>query len=69
LQRTWGVPPLEDQAWAGGIMWASGDLVFLVALVLAVAAWLRAEEAEGRRIDAQLDRRREQLSGTVHPPA
>jgi putative copper resistance protein D len=59
LQRDWGMSALEDQAWAGGIMWVGGDLVFLVALVGAVGAWLRAEEAEGRRVDALLDRQRE----------
>ncbi len=57
LSRSWGQSPLDDQAWAGGIMWAGGDLVFLVAMILAVVAWLRAEEAEGRRMDAVLDHR------------
>jgi putative copper resistance protein D len=56
LARTWGQPPLEDQQWAGGIMWAGGDAVFLVAIVLTVVAWLRHEDAEGRRVDALLDR-------------
>lgn len=56
LVRDWGQSPLEDQQWAGGIMWAAGDLFFLIAVVLAVGAWLRAEEAEGRRVDAVLDR-------------
>ncbi len=56
LERDWGQPPLEDQQWAGGIMWAAGDLVFLIAVVLAIGVWLRAEEAEGRRLDALLDR-------------
>ncbi len=58
LGRTWGPTPLEDQALAGGIMWAGGDAVFLIALVLAVAAWLRAEEVAGKRIDERLDRER-----------
>lgn len=58
LERDWGMSPLEDQAWAGGIMWAGGDLVFISALVLAVAAWLRAEEREGRRLDARLEAER-----------
>jgi hypothetical protein len=39
-------------------MWAGGDLVFLIALVLALAVWLRAEEAAGRREDDRLDRER-----------
>jgi putative copper resistance protein D len=56
IGRTWGPTPLEDQALAGGIMWAGGDLIFLVALIIAVGAWLRSEEAEGRRVDDRLDR-------------
>jgi putative copper resistance protein D len=56
LDRTWGPSPLEDQALAGGLMWAVGDLVFIIGLVLAVRVWLKAEEVEGRRIDQQLDR-------------
>ena len=55
LVRPWGWTPLEDQQWAGGIMWAGGDGVFLIALVLGVAGWLQAEEADGRRQDARLD--------------
>ena len=58
LGRTWGPPPLEDQALAGGLMWAGGDLVFLVALVLTVAVWLRSEEAAAKRVDARLARHR-----------
>ena len=50
-----GQTPLEDQALAGGIMWAGGDAVFLVALITAIVAWLRSEEAEGRRVDTLLD--------------
>ncbi len=60
LARTWGMPPLLDQQWAGGIMWAGGDGMFLLALVLALLNWLKAEEVEGRRIDAQLDREAQQ---------
>jgi putative membrane protein len=63
IKRDWGMPPLEDQQWAGGIMWAGGDLVFLIMLVLSVGTWLRAEEVEGRRIDAQLEREREAAEG------
>ena len=37
-------------------MWAVGDLFFLVGMLLAVWVWMRAEEVEGRRADAKLDR-------------
>ncbi len=56
FQRDWGLSPLADQQLAGGIMWIGGDGLFLVALVAMVAAWMRAEEAEGKRTDARLDR-------------
>ena len=56
LDRSWGPTPLADQQLAGGIMWAGGDLIFLLALILAVWVWLRAEEEAGRRADARLDR-------------
>jgi len=63
LGRPWGPSPIEDQALAGGIMWVGGDAVFLIALVSAVAVWLRSEEAAGKRVDAQLDR--EALAGAA----
>jgi putative copper resistance protein D len=56
LVRSWGPSPLLDQQWAGGLMWVGGDLAFLVAMILAVWVWMRAEEREGQRVDARLDR-------------
>jgi putative copper resistance protein D len=58
LVRDWGPTPLEDQALAGGIMWAGGDAFFVLALVLTVAAWIRHEERENLREDARLARAR-----------
>jgi cytochrome c oxidase assembly factor CtaG len=58
LVRPWGPSPLFDQQFAGAIMWVGGDAAFLVAMLLAVWVWLRAEEREGVRIDAKLDRER-----------
>ncbi len=55
IERAWGLSALADQQIAGGLMWAAGDVLFLVPLVAAIAAWLRAEEARGARLDAQLD--------------
>lgn len=55
LARNWGPTPLADQQLAGGIMWVGGDALFLLAMILAVWVWMRAEEAEGRRADARLD--------------
>jgi cytochrome c oxidase assembly factor CtaG len=58
IERSWGPSPLADQQLAGGLMWVVGDVLFIFPLVLAVAAWLKAEEAKGARLDAQLARRR-----------
>ncbi|HYI22855.1 MAG TPA: cytochrome c oxidase assembly protein [Candidatus Limnocylindrales bacterium] len=73
LVRPWGPTPLEDQQLAGAIMWGGGDLLFLGALILALWVWLRAEEVEGRRADAKLDRdaataRRAAPTATPQPP-
>lgn len=56
LARTWGPTPLADQQLAGGIMWAGGDAAFLVAMIIALWVWLRAEERAGRLADEKLDR-------------
>src|SRR4051812_26247393 len=68
VPRTWGFSPLEDQVWAGGIMWAGGDGFFLAALVLALAAWLRAEDAEGRRQDGIADREAARIARAASLP-
>jgi len=49
LGRNWGPDPLTDQQLAGIVMWGVGDVILLGALVLAVEAWLRADEKRSRR--------------------
>lgn len=56
LARTWGPTPLSDQQMAGGIMWAGGDAAFLIAMIVALWVWLRAEERAGKLADERLDR-------------
>ena len=57
LASPYGIDALADQQAAGGIMWLAGDVVFIVAILLVVAAWMRNEErdtsAAERRADAQ----------------
>jgi len=55
--RTWPPWPLEDQQLAGAIMWGVGDAGFLVAILLAIAAWMRHDEADTRRREALGDAR------------
>jgi cytochrome c oxidase assembly factor CtaG len=69
LIRPWGPTPLYDQQLAGGIMWAGGDGVFLIAMILALWVWLRAEEREGRLADARLDRASAASAPSLHPIA
>ncbi len=55
--RLWGPTPLEDQQAAGALMWGLGDAGFLLALLLATAAWMRHDEAAARRREAVEDAR------------
>jgi putative membrane protein len=57
VARPWGPSPLADQQIGGAMMWGGGMLLDTGWLIAAVAAWLNAEQARTRRIDAQLARR------------
>jgi putative copper resistance protein D len=65
LVRAWGPTPLQDQQLAGGVMWAAGDVLFLVPLLAVVAAWFRSEEEKGRLHDERLDRERTRAEATA----
>ena len=68
----WGPLPLADQQLAGGIMWVGGDAAFLIAMILALWVWLRAEERAGRVADEKLDREeaaRAHLAAAAAPAA
>lgn len=41
----WGLTPLEDQQLAGLVMWVPAGLVYLVAALAFVVAWMRESEA------------------------
>ncbi|MGH7363324.1 MAG: cytochrome c oxidase assembly protein [Candidatus Methylomirabilales bacterium] len=45
--RLWGLSPLYDQAFGGGIM-SEGGMMFLIPLLVLVARWLNAEERKTR---------------------
>jgi putative copper resistance protein D len=66
LGRTWGPDPLTDQQVAGIVMWGVGDVILLGAVVLAVEAWLRADEKRSRRTRerATQDAKRASVEGT-----
>jgi putative copper resistance protein D len=56
--RTWGPAPLDDQSIGGIVMWVFGDVVFLAAMALVVASWVRLEDRKTARLDARLDAER-----------
>ena len=56
--RTWGPTFAEDLQIAGAIMWGNGAMMFGIALILVVAAWMRAEERRTRRREARPDAQR-----------
>lgn len=45
----WGLTPLEDQQLGGLIMWIPGGLVYLVAGLALMAAWLRESDRAGAK--------------------
>jgi putative copper resistance protein D len=55
--RQWGPTPMVDQNVGGMLMWVGGDVVFLLAMGLVVAAWVRAEDRRTARADEREDRR------------
>jgi putative copper resistance protein D len=53
LVRPWGPSVLEDQQLAGGVMWITGDVLFLAAMAAILAGWMAHE----KRQEAAVDRR------------
>jgi putative copper resistance protein D len=56
LDLSWLPPPAADQYLAGGILWASGDVVGLTFIGVLFAQWVRASMREAEREDRRLDR-------------
>jgi putative membrane protein len=52
----WGVDPLGDQAEAGGIVWAFGELPTVLVLAVVFFSWARSEERRGRAMDRAAER-------------
>lgn len=63
--RDWGPTPAVDQSIGGMLMWVGGDVVFLLAMGLVVAAWVRAEDRRTARDDAREDARLARLQPPV----
>jgi len=55
LIRPWGPTPLFDQQMAAGIMWLTGDLLFITAMGGIMAGWMRHEERQAARSERVAD--------------
>ena len=55
LVRPWGIAVLDDQRLAAGIMWISGDAIFLTAIMAVIVGWMRAEARDEVRADRRAD--------------
>jgi cytochrome c oxidase assembly factor CtaG len=52
LQRPGGISALADQQIGAGIMWAAGDIPYVLAIVWLAQRWLAQGEAQTARVDA-----------------
>ncbi|HKE50643.1 MAG TPA: cytochrome c oxidase assembly protein [Actinomycetes bacterium] len=68
LNRDWGPGLLNDQQAAGGILWATGDLVGLIVFTVLFFQWASASEREAQREDRRLDRLARAAAADQRPP-
>jgi cytochrome c oxidase assembly factor CtaG len=61
LGSPYGIDPLADQQLAGGIMWLTGDVVLIAAILAVVAAWMRHEERDAPAAERRADTERARL--------
>ena len=47
---------MEDQSWAGGLMWATGDITMFAAMITIFIQWIQDSNREAKRVDRALDR-------------
>jgi putative membrane protein len=59
--RAWGPSVLEDQQIAGGVMWLTGDILFLAGLAGILAGWMLHEKAVEAVADRRFDRERDAI--------
>jgi len=67
VHRTWGPTPLWDQKLGGGAMLGIAECVGLPFLGAVLVAWVRADDAEAKALDAELDRQRAAEAGAAVP--
>jgi cytochrome c oxidase assembly factor CtaG len=66
---SWLPAALDDQHLAGGILWASGDLIGLAFFGVLFAQWVRSSMKEAAREDRRLDLLESRAAGSTGGPA
>lgn len=61
LARSWGPTVLEDQQIAGGLMWITGDVLFLAGLAAILGGWMLHEKSQEAAVDRRVDAQRAAL--------
>jgi putative copper resistance protein D len=56
MGRQWGMPPLEDQYFGGGVAWSIGEIPTLILAVIVAIQWSRSDARDQKRRDRHADR-------------
>lgn len=56
MGRVWGMTPLEDQYFGGGIAWSIGEIPTLIVAIIVAVQWSRSDARDQKRRDRHADR-------------
>ena len=56
MGRSWGLAPLVDQQWGGGIAWSVGEIPTVTLAIIVSVLWARSDERDAKRLDRAADR-------------
>nr|WP_211160670.1 cytochrome c oxidase assembly protein [Microbacterium sp. MF43] len=56
MGRQWGLPPLEDQYFGGGVAWSIGEIPTLILAITVAIQWSRSDARDQKRRDRHADR-------------
>ncbi|WP_166869642.1 cytochrome c oxidase assembly protein [Salinibacterium sp. ZJ70] len=56
MGRTWGLDPMEDQQWGGGIAWSVGEIPTVILAIVVAVQWARSDAREAKRRDRAAER-------------
>ncbi|MCW3493039.1 bifunctional copper resistance protein CopD/cytochrome c oxidase assembly protein [Microbacterium sp. SSM24] len=56
MGRTWGMLPLDDQYFGGGVAWSIGEIPTLILAIVVAIQWSRTDARDQKRRDRHADR-------------